>query len=148
MLLRTPPDGASYAFAGDSLTITGSGLATGVNNEALMWKGTGTASTITVADLTIDGGQLRHGQGDADSFTLAGNLTIGANGANFATQGGMTISANLSGTTTIRVLDSGNTDARRLITCRATHRIQEVHTLLLHERWDQIHVALGEPDVL
>lgn len=30
----------------------------------------------------------------------------------------------------------------------STHRIQEVHTLLLHVLWDQIHVALGEPDVL
>ena len=28
------------------------------------------------------------------------------------------------------------------------HRIQESHTLLLHLLWDQIHVALGEDDVL
>jgi D-sedoheptulose 7-phosphate isomerase len=28
------------------------------------------------------------------------------------------------------------------------HRIQEVHTTLLHVLWDQIHVALGEEDVL
>lgn len=28
------------------------------------------------------------------------------------------------------------------------HRIQEVHTVLLHLLWDQVHVALGEPDVL
>ncbi len=28
------------------------------------------------------------------------------------------------------------------------HRIQEVHTVLLHVLWDQVHVALGEPDVL
>lgn len=28
------------------------------------------------------------------------------------------------------------------------HRIQEVHTLLLHLLWDQVHVALGEEDVL
>jgi D-sedoheptulose 7-phosphate isomerase len=28
------------------------------------------------------------------------------------------------------------------------HRIQETHTLLLHLLWDQIHVALGEEDVL
>ena len=28
------------------------------------------------------------------------------------------------------------------------HRIQEVHTVLLHLLWDQTHVALGEPDVL
>ncbi len=28
------------------------------------------------------------------------------------------------------------------------HRIQETHTILLHVLWDQLHVALGEPDVL
>jgi D-sedoheptulose 7-phosphate isomerase len=28
------------------------------------------------------------------------------------------------------------------------HRIQEVHTVLLHLLWDQTHIALGEPDVL
>ena len=28
------------------------------------------------------------------------------------------------------------------------HRIQEVHTLLLHLLWDHVHVALGEPDVV
>ena len=28
------------------------------------------------------------------------------------------------------------------------HRIQEAHTLLLHLLWDQLHVAMGEDDVL
>lgn len=28
------------------------------------------------------------------------------------------------------------------------HRVQETHTLLLHLIWDQVHVALGEPDVI
>ena len=28
------------------------------------------------------------------------------------------------------------------------HRVQETHTLLLHLLWDELHVALGEPDVL
>lgn len=30
----------------------------------------------------------------------------------------------------------------------STHRIQEAHTLLLHLLWDQVHVALGQDDVL
>lgn len=30
----------------------------------------------------------------------------------------------------------------------SVHRIQECHTLLLHLLWDQVHVALGEDDVL
>lgn len=28
------------------------------------------------------------------------------------------------------------------------HRVQEAHTILLHLLWDQVHVALGEDDVL
>jgi D-sedoheptulose 7-phosphate isomerase len=28
------------------------------------------------------------------------------------------------------------------------HRVQETHTVLLHVLWDQVHVALGEDDVL
>ena len=28
------------------------------------------------------------------------------------------------------------------------HRVQESHTLLLHLLWDQVHVAMGEDDVL
>ena len=30
----------------------------------------------------------------------------------------------------------------------SVHRVQEVHTVLLHLLWDQVHVALGEDDVL
>src|SRR5690242_19878657 len=30
----------------------------------------------------------------------------------------------------------------------STHRIQETHTTLLHILWDEIHLALGEDDVL
>ena len=28
------------------------------------------------------------------------------------------------------------------------NRVQETHTVLLHLLWDQVHVALGEDDVL
>ena len=30
----------------------------------------------------------------------------------------------------------------------SVHRVQEAHTLLLHLLWDQVHIALGEDDVL
>jgi D-sedoheptulose 7-phosphate isomerase len=30
----------------------------------------------------------------------------------------------------------------------SVHRIQEVHTMLLHLIWDHVQIALGEPDVL
>jgi hypothetical protein len=113
-LLRTPTGNGSYTFAGDALTITGSGLAAAANNEALMWKGSGTGAIITVNNLTVNGGQLRHGSGTADSFTLAGGLTIGVNGANMAAQGGMTIGS-VSGQGTIRILANGNGDPLRIV---------------------------------
>ncbi len=115
-LLRTPPNAASYTFQGDLLTITGGGLAAAANNEALMWKGTGTSSVITVNNLVINGGQLRQAQASADSFTLAGALAVGANGANMATQGGMTVASAISGSSTIRILDNGNGEAARVVT--------------------------------
>jgi D-sedoheptulose 7-phosphate isomerase len=51
---------------------------------------------------------------------------------------------------------AGRDGGRMLETCDhcfvvrswSIHRIQESHTLLLHLLWDQIHVALGEDDVL
>jgi D-sedoheptulose 7-phosphate isomerase len=30
----------------------------------------------------------------------------------------------------------------------SVHRVQETHTALLHLLWDEVHVALGEDDVL
>ncbi len=117
LLLRTPnatPN--SFTFAGDSLLITGPGLVNAVANDALMWKGNGTTAVITVNNLTINGGQLRHAQGDADTVTWAGTLAVGANGANMATQGGMIISAPISGSSTIRILPNGSGSAARTVT--------------------------------
>ncbi|MBK1832502.1 hypothetical protein [Roseibacillus ishigakijimensis] len=113
-LLRTPTSGT---FAGDSLTVTGAGTFTGANNEAIMWKGSGTGGVITIDNLTVDGGQLRHGQGDTDSFTYSGNsLTVGANGMGLATQGGMTIASPINGDSQIVIIDSGSAGASRIIT--------------------------------
>ncbi|MGE9267192.1 MAG: hypothetical protein ACQKBY_03775, partial [Verrucomicrobiales bacterium] len=74
-LLRTP-DGsaANHTFQGDSLTVTGTGSLTGATTEALMWKGSGTTSVITIATLNVNGGQIRHARALADSVTLEGNL--------------------------------------------------------------------------
>ncbi len=117
LLLRTPNAAAgAVTFAGDSLTITGPGLVNAVSTDALLWKGAGTASVVTVNNLTINGGQLRHAQGSADTFTLAGNLAIGPNGANMGVQGGMIITAPISGSSTIRILPNGNGEALRTVT--------------------------------
>lgn len=114
-LLRTPADNASYTFGGDTLTITGSGLATGVNNEALMYKGVGVGATITVNNLTINGGQLRQASSSADQFNLAGTLAIGAIGATLQAQGPINISSSISGSSLMRILDAGNNDLVRAV---------------------------------
>lgn len=115
-LLRTPnATNASFAFAGDSLTITGAGNFAVANNEALMWKGNGTGAVITVSNLIVNGGQIRHGDGTNNSFTLAGNISIGASGAGIATQGGMFITAPISGSSTITVMDNGSGEAGRTV---------------------------------
>ena len=37
---------------------------------------------------------------------------------------------------------------RLVVPSFSIHRIQECHTILLHLLWDQVHVAMGEEDVL
>ncbi|MES2476601.1 MAG: autotransporter-associated beta strand repeat-containing protein [Verrucomicrobiota bacterium] len=90
--LRTPADGTSRTFAGQSLTMGGGGLT---------WKGT-SASTITVSDLTLagtDGEVLNAGSG---TFTLAGNMNVSAPETLVrAANGPINLSTNLSGDGTL-----------------------------------------------
>ena len=81
-----------------------------------MWKGTGTGSVITVNNLIVNGGQVRHGQGDGDSFTLSGNLAVGTTGAGIAAQGGTFIASTITGSSTINILDNGNGAVARTVT--------------------------------
>jgi autotransporter-associated beta strand protein len=70
IVLRTPdlsPD--DFVFGGNSLTIT--------NNGILRYKGT--TSTITIANLTVNGGTLHNGQAPG-TLTLAGGIALGPNG--------------------------------------------------------------------
>jgi hypothetical protein len=108
-LLRTPTGSSSYTFAGNSLTITSNNPTLGSDlNASLMYKGGG-SSTITVNNLTVNGGNIRHGSGDGDTFTLAGNgLTVGSLGMAVATQGPLYVTAPVSGSGQILVLSCGN----------------------------------------
>jgi hypothetical protein len=114
-LLRTPADGNNYAFAGDALTITSAAALAADLNDAFMYKGTAN-STITVNNLTINGGALRHANNEAQVFTLAGNgLTVGPNGMAVHLQGPTTLSAPLTGSGPIRIVGNGSNDARRTL---------------------------------
>ncbi len=92
--LRTPADGGSYVFGGDSLTIN-----TGGN---LMYKGTGSAGSITVANLIGNGGSvIDHRNGSGDICNLYGNITILADSVMYAKQGPINVYSAIHGSATI-----------------------------------------------
>lgn len=103
--LRTPADGNSYTFAGDSLTVNN---ATGYA-DGILYKGTGNAGTITVDDLILDGGLISHGNGSGDIFNLDGNITVASDSRLYPKQGPIHIYSAISGSSTINILasDSG-----------------------------------------
>lgn len=107
-MLRTPTTDPGAPFAGGSLTIAPT---TFDLNKSLMLKGPG--YTVDINSLTVDGGYIRHAEGDAQSFALAGNLTIGINGARFNLQGPVDVGSLVSGSGAITI-DASVTDARTL----------------------------------
>lgn len=104
--LRTPADGNSYTFGGHSLTINSGGR--------FFYKGTGSAGTITVADLILNGGSIEHQNGVSDIFNLAGTLNVTADSQIWAKQGPINIIGTLTGTGTIT--NPGSDGAGRIVT--------------------------------
>lgn len=93
-LLRTPADGNSYTFAGDSLSINGPAGDFG-------YKGVGNTGVITVNNLILNGGLIRQIQGATDVFKLAGNLSVVADSQLYAKQGPIEVSSVISGSATL-----------------------------------------------
>lgn len=112
LLFRTPTPGGDVVFQGGSLTINSSVY--GDLNRAFMFKGTG--YTATVNNMTLNGGNLRAAEGSSQIFRLDGNLTITATGGTMHTQGGLVVDSAISGSGPLRIEDSGNTDALRVVT--------------------------------
>jgi hypothetical protein len=92
--LRTPPDGGSYTFGGDSLTIDN----TNGYSWGLLYKGSGSTGVITINDLILDGGMIAHANSAADVFQLDGSITVLSNSQIYAKQGPIEILADVSGT--------------------------------------------------
>ena len=113
-LLRTPADGNSYVFGGASLTITSDTALGGQPSDGLLFKGTA-SSTITVSNLIINGGFLRHANSEAQTFTLAGNLTVGLSGMAVAVQGPLNITAPVLGSGPIKIMAAGSANAARTV---------------------------------
>ncbi len=121
-LLRTPSTTGNYTFAGDSLTVGGGNggganpfLTNGsVNNNALMNKTpTGSGVTITVNNLILDAGYVRDGMGTSDVWTLAGNMTVTANGGGLANQCRLNLDSVIGGSGSLYVADNGSGEANR-----------------------------------
>jgi len=108
--LRTPADGNSHTFAGDSLTINN----TTPYSEGLMYKGTGNASAITVDNLILDGGLISHANGGGDWFNLYGNMTVASDSRLYPKQGPIHIYSTIGGSGTINILASDNNSAYKI----------------------------------
>ncbi len=103
--LRTPADGASHLFAGDSLTVN---YSADDAETGLTYKGTGTGGVITVDDLILDGGQLIHLNGPGDLWQLDGAITVAADARIWGRQGPIDILADLGGAAAITIPQDDN----------------------------------------
>jgi hypothetical protein len=105
LLLRTPPPVGNYTFGGDSLTLGPNGGST--DGAVFMpggnfgFKTEGGGGIITINNLILNGGTIRHIQGTSDVFTLAGNVNVLANSLIWAKQGPINITAAISGSGTV-----------------------------------------------
>jgi autotransporter-associated beta strand protein len=100
-IIRTPldtynPTGTtpSFTFAGDSLTINN----TNGSNGGLLFAGIGTTGVITINNLNLNSGYVRHASGSGDLFQLAGKVTLAGTPTIDAAQGSIRVSANVAGT--------------------------------------------------
>lgn len=100
--MRTPADGNSHTFGGDSLTVNSTNGA----NGGLMYKGTGNTGVITVANLILAGGWLHHQNGVGDLWQLDGNINVTADSTIWAKQGNINVLADLGGSGNISIPQS------------------------------------------
>lgn len=111
-LIRTPVDTAnpaaptpSFTFAGDVLTVNNSNSAAG----GLLYSGKGKNGVVTIPNLQLSGGYVRHGSGASDLFRLDG--AIGLTGASTvdAGQGDIVVHSQVNGAGSLDIVSSGRT---------------------------------------
>jgi autotransporter-associated beta strand protein len=119
-ILRTPADGNSYVFAGDSLSVDPFstnivGLVTNIGTGTLSMKGYG---TIAIGNLLLNGGTVvNNGTGGSpDTALLAGNIiaevtsTLDGGNSNGVTGTTLNVLAPITGAGGINILDKGTVD--------------------------------------
>lgn len=108
--LRTPANGNSYTFAGDSLTINN----TTPYGDGFMYKGTGSTGAITIDNFILDGGLVSHANGSGDIFNLYGNITVASESRLYPKQGPIHIYSAISGTAPLDIMASDNNSAFKI----------------------------------
>lgn len=88
--LRTPEGYPSWTFAGKSLTVNAGGR--------LLYNSWGTDGVITIDNLVLAGGTVRHDQYPQDLFKLRSNVTMTASSTFDAAQGDIVLLGNIDGT--------------------------------------------------
>jgi beta-galactosidase len=101
--LRTPADGNNYTFGGNSLTLQPGT----VSGYSLIYKGSATANTYTIKNLTNSGGLIRSGASSGNTCIIAGNMIVAGNSTIEADQSPFVVSANLSGGAILTNLNPG-----------------------------------------
>ncbi|QDV78513.1 hypothetical protein [Botrimarina mediterranea] len=111
-LIRTPLDtynpGAptpSFTFAGDVLTINNTNGAAG----GLVYNGKGTSGVVTIPNLQLSDGYVRHGSGSTDLFRLDGAITLSGTSTIDAAQGDIVVQAPIGGAGGLNVTSPGRT---------------------------------------
>jgi hypothetical protein len=98
--LRTPGDGGSYTFGGDSLTINPDPTD---DRLGLTYKGTGNTGSITIDNLILNGGSVNHLDGTGDVFNLYGNINVVADSIIRSKQGPTNVYSAISGSSQIAI---------------------------------------------
>jgi fibronectin-binding autotransporter adhesin len=114
--LRTPADGNSYVFGGDSLTANHSPA--GDASLGIGFKGIGTTGILT-ANWVLDGGEMFNIQDTGSYFQMAGTLSITPNGGRlWAKQGEIIVHAPITGTGPLMIpaTDAPAETTRRFVT--------------------------------
>lgn len=131
-LLRTPDDNVGRTFNGASLTLRNPApaplkISDDEHRSEVMDKSAflikGYSRTITINYFTIDGGTIRSGVGDDQTFTLAADplenngIHIASRGATFLAEGNILVASPISGSGTITLLPGRkNGVLRRMVT--------------------------------
>jgi autotransporter-associated beta strand protein len=87
--VRTPQGYKSWKFAGKSLSVNSGG--------SLLYNGWGTNDTVTINNLILNGGTIKHDQFSQDLFQLAGTISLIGGSAINAANGNIRILSTIGG---------------------------------------------------